>query len=693
MKDAAAELSKDLEYRYLMTSLNASISKHLLNEHFTLVAANNRYYELFGYTKEEYEERFHNRPDLFFKDSPDEWNKLNEYVVNALKSGRNRYDCIMRMKHRNGQKLWIQLIGIYIDEYVDGYQISYSIMVDITDSMQTKIEKDIVQDTMPGLISKYRVTDGGYEFLEGNRNFHAFFGSMLSFHKDEIQTKEGLEEIAELYPSFRSGKNQSFTISPLNKQGIKTYFTVNAQCVNWIGDDPVFMLIYSDITELTIQKQQLEEYNDMLHKLAYSDDLTGGYNRRKFEQDAAAVVRQAASGSYNMLWLNLQKFKAINDTAGADAGDAALIYIHNKIQERLGSCEFVARIYSDNFVLLMKNDACMEDRIQTMIEDINAYNQTTDYKYYLTFTIGVYRIIDPEMPITFCEDRAHAARKSNETIVHELFILNYYTDSVYQKMLQDKKLENRMQDALANHEFQVYLQPKYAVQEKTIIGAEALIRWVDPQQGIVPPADFIPQFEANGFIVQIDYFVFEEVCKWMRSCLDIGRKLIKVSVNMSRRHFSNRYFMDEYQRISDYYGVPKEYLEIELTETMVFESPDAFTKIVQRIHDAGFTCSLDDFGSGYSTLSALKDLDVDAIKLDKSFFTSERMDNIKENIIVESILDMSNALHMTSIAEGIETVEQKEFLYHTSCDMIQGYVFSRPLPMAEFDKLIFENQH
>lgn len=691
MNKKAAELSKDLEYHYLMTSLNASISKHMLDEHFTLVAANSRYYELFGYTKTEYEALYENRPDLFFKDSPEEWKKLNEYVMDAIQSGRNRYDCIMQMKHRNGQKLWIRLIGIFIDEYVEGCQISYSIMMDITDSMQTKIERDAVQDTMPGLVSKYRVTADGYEFLEGNRNYYAFFKQPLSFHKDEIQKHAGLDSLVDMYPAFRRGQSCSFMISPIDQEGKTTYFTVNAQCIYWIGEDPIYMLIYNDITELKAQQQQLEEYNQMLHTLVYSDELTGGYNRRKFEQDAAECVSGAPEGSYCMLWLNLQKFKAINDTAGADLGDATLVYIHNAIRKHLEKNEFTARIYSDNFVILMKNNESLEMRIQQMIEDVNSYNRDSEYKYYLTFTIGVYRIVDPHMPITYCEDRAHAAKKSAETKINEYYTLNYYTDSVFQKMLYDKKLENRMQDALANQEFKIYLQPKFSIKKQAFTGAEALIRWDDPKQGVQPPDTFIPLFEANGFIVQIDYFVFEEVCKLIKSWINAGWEPVKVSVNMSRRHFSSPGFMDFYVRTSEKYEIPKQYLEIELTETMVFESPEAFAKIVQRIHDAGFSCSLDDFGSGYSTLSTLKDLDVDAIKLDKSFFTAEQMNNTKENIIVENILDMSKALEMVSIAEGIETDEQKEFLYRTSCDLIQGYVFSKPVPPDDFNELVYGN--
>lgn len=692
MDDFVASLSKDSEYQYLSETLKASVSKHLLDEHFTMVAANDRYYEMFGYTKAEYEAKFHNRPDLFFKDDPKEMQKINEQVVQAFQNGKDRYNCVTRMKHKNGQKLWINLNGIFIDEYIDGFQISYSIMTNITDLMQTKLENDVMQDNFPGLISKYRVRESRYELLEGNKNFLNAFHTELSFEVAAIGQRDGLQDLTLRYPSLRRGENNQFVISPLVNETDRMYYHVNAQCVDWIDKDPVFLLIYTDITELTLQKQQLEVYNEKLHILAYADELTGGYNRRRFEQEAGEKVRSAGPGTYQMLWLNLQKFKALNETGGVEAGDQVLIYIYRQILNHLEADEFVSRLYSDNFVILMKNRSAEDttSRLNTITRDINSFNQHSDFKYYLTFLVGIYPITDTEVPLTYCEDRAHAALKGSRRQSTDLFTYSYYSEASNRQMLYDKELENRMQDALDNREFKVYLQPKYAIKKQRFTGAEALIRWQDKTRGLISPAEFIPLFESNGFIVQIDHFVFDEVCQLIRTWLDEGKEAVRISVNMSRMHFNNKNFMDHYIKTVERLRIPKEYLEIELTETMVFNNPESFKMVVREIHRAGFTCSLDDFGSGYSTLSTLKDLDVDAIKLDKSFFTSRHMNNEKENTVVESILELSKALHMETIAEGIETEGQKAFLYKTACDMIQGYVFSKPLPIPEFNKLVFK---
>lgn len=690
MQSNIAELSKDLEYQYLMESLNASVSKHLLDEHFTLVAANSRYYDMFGYEKAEYEQKFQNRPDLYYKDDPGDWEALNEIVVKTLQEGKNRYECICRMRHKSGRRLWIKLIGTFIDEYINGYQISYSVMMDITDLMQAKIEKNATQNNFPGLIAKYRATADSLIFMEGNDSFHQYFKTRLSFSIEDLNADNGLLEVKKQYAAIRRGESVRCMISPVSNTGGKRFFNVNAQCVDWINGDPVYLLIYTDITELTRQKEQLEEYNHSLHKLAYSDEVTKGFNRRKFDMVAQESIRQAESDTYQMIWMNMQKFKLVNDIGGVDLGDRTLEYVHDKITKHLNRDEYAARMFADNFVILMKCNTKeeTEQRLKHMVADINSFNTEASHKYYLTFSAGIYTVHEPCLPIIYMEDRAHAAIKAKHSKNTDLCVCSYYSDEIRDRMFIEKNMENRMREALKHEEFEVYLQPKVSVQTKKIAGAEVLIRWNDPHYGLIPPNDFIPLFETNGFILQLDLYVFEKACSLLSKWLKEGKTPLPISVNMSRVHFQSMDFLTPYIRLREQYAVPFEYLEIELTETMVFEDPDTFTRIIKKIHDAGFRCSMDDFGCGYSTLNSLKDLDVDAIKLDKAFFSSLSMANEKENIIIRSVLRMAKELDMTTVAEGIETVPQVEFLKHTTCDLIQGYVYSKPVPVHEFEKLL-----
>lgn len=214
------------------------------------------------------------------------------------------------------------------------------------------------------------------------------------------------------------------------------------------------------------------------------------------------------------------------------------------------------------------------------------------------------------------------------------------------------------------------------------------MRWRAPE-GLIPPNDFIPLFEQNGFIVDLDLHVFEKVCAMLRKWLDNGVTPVPVSVNMSRAHLADPQFLERYENIRRAYDVPPELLEIELTESLVFENPHLLVQFIERIRAHGYHCSIDDFGSGYSSLNLLKDMNVNVLKLDRVFFASQEADNARERTVIVSVIDLAKKLSMGTVAEGVETPRQVEFLQQADCDMVQGYVFSRPVPLAEFEQMAF----
>lgn len=256
-------------------------------------------------------------------------------------------------------------------------------------------------------------------------------------------------------------------------------------------------------------------------------------------------------------------------------------------------------------------------------------------------------------------------------------------------MVREKEIENKMQDALKNHEFEVYLQPKVELKGETIAGAEALVRWNDPEYGLISPAEFIPIFEKNGFIVNLDLYMFEQVCGLLQSWIEKGYEPVPVSVNLSHVHLKNPDFLKEFRAIFQKYKLPPKLLEIELTETLVFENLDLLVKVIDQFHEIGFDCSLDDFGSGYSSLNILKDVPVDTLKLDRGFFGSNQQKNDRGGYIVESIIELAKKLKMQTVSEGVETKEQVAFLKKANCDMVQGYVFAKPVPIVDFEKAAF----
>lgn len=314
----------NIEYSLLMNALDVSVSKHLLDEHFTVVWANDRYYEMFGYTKEEYETLFHNQCDLFYKDNPEDWNELVEYVEKTFSTGAKKYDYVCRMKHRNGKKLWIKLFGFLTGEVVDGYPISYSVMIDITEQMMIKIEQTVTYNNFPGLIAKFKVTDFGFQLLDANKKYFDMFKDNVNFLLDDINLESYLSAVYKYQSDFKAGKYVCFSVSPQNINGDIVHMQVVAECIDWEDGKPIYLLIYSDVTTLVKQNEIIEKNNKELEKLAFIDSVTGGMNHTKFNIIAKEVISQSPSGTYTLIWLNMQKFKLINDLAGNIAGDKLL---------------------------------------------------------------------------------------------------------------------------------------------------------------------------------------------------------------------------------------------------------------------------------------------------------------------------------------------------------------------------------
>ena len=678
-------VSRREEYELLMNSLNVSVSKHMLDEHFTVVWANEYYYHLFGYTREEYEALFHNQCDLFYADNKSDWEALVAYVTQVFSSGAQKYERVCRMRHRDGRLLWIKLVGTRINEYVDGCQLSYTVMMDITEQMQTLVEQEATYDNFPGLISKFRVREDGFYFLSANDRYFEVFHRADRYLFRDMTEASGLSAIAALRDQFRRGEPASFSIFQDDVHGSRVYMDVSAQCVDWIEHDPVYLLLHSDMTKLTQQNAELE-------RLAFSDLVTGGMNGARFDRAAADAIRSAPAGTYVLVWLNLQKFKLINDLAGNAAGSDTLRYIHGKLQAHLQPGELVARTAADNYSLLLYNgdDAALSGRLREMAGDINSFNEHAEFQYFLFFTAGLCRVDDPALEITQLQDRANLARKEIlEAAGGSLCVCKFYSEVDRAKLLLEKDLENRMRPALHAHEFQVYLQPKLSLTSHTVEGAEALVRWNDPVRGLIPPDNFIPLFERNGFILQLDLYMLEAVCALVRRWLDQGRRVSPISINVSRLHFSTPHFVAGYAEVCRRHGVPTSLIELEVTETMVFEYPEPFARTVEQMHRHGFTCSMDDFGSGYSSLNTLKDIHVDVLKLDRAFFGSERMDDPRERDVISSVVDLAKKLNMKTVAEGVETHQQQRFLEGTGCDLLQGYVFSRPVPVADYERLVY----
>jgi EAL domain-containing protein (putative c-di-GMP-specific phosphodiesterase class I) len=264
--------------------------------------------------------------------------------------------------------------------------------------------------------------------------------------------------------------------------------------------------------------------------------------------------------------------------------------------------------------------------------------------------------------------------------------LIFYDSKIQNEFLRKKKLESAMSSSLGNGDFIVYLQPKFDLATNEIAGTEALARWQHPTEGLILPQQFISLFESNGFILELDFYIYEQVCLMLRKWLDDGKNVLPVSVNVSKAHLADQQFGAQLKALIDKYDIPPKLLELELTESILFDGVGEAVSMIRNLKELGFSILIDDFGSGYSSLNLLKDLTVDVLKLDKEFFRKDGMAE-KDKIIVDGIIKIANDLNLRILSEGVETQEQVDFLTAAGCHTAQGFFFAKPLPVEEFERL------
>lgn len=429
-----------------------------------------------------------------------------------------------------------------------------------------------------------------------------------------------------------------------------------------------------------------------LEQIAYVDPVTGGNTIERFYELAHDMLEKAPETQYALVYTNIEKFKVLNEQSGTEACDEILCGVEYGISQDLDEGECLGRLFADNFCLMVKYTS--EDELSARFErwyqnGIDYVEQNGNVWLPLILEFGVYVITGEEMPFAHMIDRAKLALNETAKEFHGKMRYAIYDEQVRRILFREKQLEDWMEDALTNGEFQVYLQPKYLTETEMVGGAEALVRWKSSRENMIFPDEFISLFEKNGFIIQLDFYVFEEVCKTIRRWIDDGVTPIKVSVNCSRLHLRSMGFLEQYQLLADKYQVPHSLLEIEVTENTVFEDVGHLPEIIGKIRDAGFGCSMDDFGSGFSSLNLLQDIPVDTLKLDKIFFRPDG-DLARSEAVVSSILTMSKALFMETVAEGVEIQVQVEMLKRLGCNYIQGYYYAKPMPITEFEQLAYD---
>ena len=468
------------------------------------------------------------------------------------------------------------------------------------------------------------------------------------------------------------------------------YFLKNAgqegkwYCLGIISTVPGAMvtLTFTDINDEVVAAQRFKQR-------AEYDELTGILNRNTFCRRVEAAVQKnpeaARMGQYAMVYFDVLRFKAINDMFGMEEGDRVLCYVAELIDELSGENGFACRIGSDRFAFFTNTyGTALEQLFERLFEKLSAYK----LPFAIASNLGVYVTADADVSAVSMMDRAILAQskiKGSHTVK-----FNYFTEEMRHDMLSEQEISGVMEGALAQEQFLVYYQPQYNHATGSLVGAEGLVRWKHPERGLISPGLFIPIFERNGFITKLDLYVFEHVCRFIRKCMDRKLPVVPISSNFSQYDIFQPGFVEKLEEIRQKYDVPVKYLRIEITESVVVGGSGRVNEIVKGLREHGYVVEMDDFGSGYSSLNVLREVDLDVIKLDM-LFLSEKDDNNRGGTIISSIVRMAKWLDMPVIAEGVETMSQADFLKSIGCEYIQGYLYSKPLPEEEFTGLLEKN--
>lgn len=451
----------------------------------------------------------------------------------------------------------------------------------------------------------------------------------------------------------------------------------------WMIVGPAIIIFITLIINFASMAGQISS-NRKLISLIYLDTITGKTNWLKFKSDAAKLLKKRRKNEYALVSFDICKFRMYSDMYGSNEADKLIVRVsdicHNFIKKRH---ELATRHGGDTFALLIEYTDF--DMLKKRVEDLSSALSKVQAKTATKYHFGVYEIKDRTMAIDRINNLSGIAKDSGANS-SQMNGISYFNNEIHLKLVNEREIENTMEAALEKKEFIVYLQPKYNSHTEELSGAEALVRWLSEEKGLMSPAKFIPIFEKNGFITKLDDYMLNEICALQKKWYDEGRKLFPISVNISRAHFEKPDLAEHIRDIVKKYEIPFSCVEIELTESAFFDDKNLLIETVKRLRQYGFVVSMDDFGSGFSSLNSLKDIPLDVIKLDAGFFNIANDEDNRSSFIIEDTIAMAKHLRMQTVAEGIETRQQVDFLCSLGCDLIQGYYFARPMPVDEFER-------
>ncbi len=492
------------------------------------------------------------------------------------------------------------------------------------------------------------------------------------------QRESTLQELTRIL-SFDLLKADEKQVICLGAEGAEKYYRVGYQ--QFADSQKRYLGCYFQLEDIT--EEQIENQNKIY--AATHDVLTGIYNQATFYQESRNMLDQNPDRAFSVITTNISQFKILNDLLGREKGDELLKSIGEAFHTLARDHVIFGRLESDKFAVCAPAEAHLEHMIQWSITDLlNEMEKNINLSLSIFNYCGVYTEVDHSLQVSVMCDRANMALS---TVRDNLDCrIGYYDVQLRNEILMENTLTAELHNALETRQFLVYYQPQMDSRTNKIVGAEALVRWKHPQNGLISPGLFIPLFEKKGYIYELDQYVWDAACRDLKTLRSSGF-IVPVSVNISPRDVYSVDICPDIMSLVKRYGLPAESLNLEITESAAILNMDKMMGIIQRLHEYGFKIEMDDFGSGYSSLNTLKDIPVDILKLDMKFLQDAK-NSERSSKIITMVSRLSQALNTPMIAEGVEEKAQLDFLLDIGCHNLQGYYYSKPVPFEEFLKLL-----
>ena len=524
-----------------------------------------------------------------------------------------------------------------------------------------------------------------------------------NFFKDLLKdSKENLDSCEKMKLDFNKGRQGSIQYTFQNTKKYAHYMRLGIKDW-WLITVVPYAVFDNRITPIVASTQvicgvsflmvlicillvyrKMNKNQNYLRQLAYIDSLTGGYNKTYLKSYWKSEIEKQTKKKSAILVFNIRKFRMVNEMYSSSVGDFLLKNVYFMIKRHLRRNGIVVHNQGDEFIILYHYT--FKDEITQWIEGVmhELYRITYDNSVLkMKGTIGIYEIVDMNTNFDKMYDYANMARKNAKEKNNSY---RFFNDTLRQGELNYKKQEDSIDKAMEEKEFYAWFQPKYDSKNKQIIGAEALARWKKKDGSLVPPNQFIPICEETGRILKLDRLIFDNVCMQLYNWINNGKKIVPISINVSRAYLENPEVLVFLKESIEKYQIPAQYIQLEITESSLIENEEMLENMIQKMHDIGFKVLLDDYGVGYSSLQSINSMNFDILKIDKSFI--DTIGSEKGNSIVRHTIALASSLGMISVAEGVEEEKQYQFLVECGCDEIQGYYFSRPLPPEEFVRLL-----